>query len=765
MRVAGSPTMWTVNTRGNDLPYTHPEVWLTSECVIDTGYSIIPFTKVREIDTAMAFKGVVRPRTLTHLVSAPVITPHEPVVTELMQFIRTEAAGVSVTPRLVHTLQLRARSWCTANDHPIPVDIDEQVFQAIKMGMETTKSTWGRMDTEEVEAVNDIINQFTPNEQLTTWQRAGRLLWWVTGPVRKPTVCVLSYVWFITAVQMAMIYETSRVKIVGGLAKLRLQYALAKQKKSKWYLGSWFSVPTCIPANVPDNELTSIFRRAFPPTRTTKLPQVIPEAADLLARKLGKLEAPMDMDEWLSRFTPVRREQIRAAGLNKPNDLVEFFQKIEQLDDCKHPRAIQARVDEFKAAAGPWIAAFEMKCRESLPIFIKGLTPQQKAEKIDRLYQRALTAFELDFSRFDRSLTVDLLEATEHRIYKHCLPEPIARLMTMQLNSRVRTRNNAAYVVNGTRMSGDVNTSIGNCLVVACLMLALKLPLDSFLVEGDDMLAVVTEKEKARIDASILEAAGLSPKIRFIETQQAEFCSRRLIPTILGPRLCRDPRREVARVGYSIHSESDRDKLLRGVHEWQGIPMMGPVYEQALGNTPTPITSEARIAFESVWGISQDEQQKFENDPLFRAEYSWEIAQPDAPATRDRYSAVQRTVENSNKGDITFPVCPGKQRTATPGCPREDVRNVSAPGPGEGAVPRGSGRDRERGGSDRSGLRRKGRSPELRGHSSPLPKEHDASVARQHPERSPQQSNEAKVAGDGHGHTKQHKLEWRPKLS
>lgn len=762
--VTGTPEQWTVRTRGNDLPYVHPEVWLTSESVIDTGYSIIAFSKIREIDTAMAFRGVVRPRNLRHLLSDPVLTPHEPIITDLMQFIKAEAAGVSITPRMVHTLQLRARSWCTSKDIIPPDDIDNQVLAAIKMGMATTEATWGSIEYADVERVNKIISDFTPkDENLTTWQRAGRILWSITGPIRRPTVCVMSYVWMITTAQMIAAAKSARVRIVGGLARLRAQYALAKQKEPRWFTSSWFPVPTCIPANVPENELASIFMRAIPPDKPIKVPQIITEAADLLARKIGKIEAPLDIEEWLSRFDAKRREQLREAGLKPPNALVEFFQKIEQLDECKHPRAIQARVDEFKYAAGPWIAALEHRCREQLPIFIKGLPPEERALKIHELNQRALTAFELDFKRFDRSLSTDLLKATEHRIYNYCLPPEIAKLMTMQLTSKVRTRNNACYIVDGTRMSGDVNTSIGNCLIVACAMLAMKLPLDSFLVEGDDMLAVITDAEKNRVDLTILEELGLGPKPKFIDTNQAEFCSRKLIPTINGPRLCRDPRREISRTGFSIHSETDKDKLIRGVNEWQGIPMLGPMYEE-LANLPiTRIIPEARIQFETAWGISQDEQQKFEKDPIFRAEYAWEIAQPYAPPTRDRYCPIQGAAQDGDRGNVEIPVCPGEQRPGTPGCPGPDVRDVQAEGTSESPVSGSSGDDSKRGGSHRSRLRRKRRDTVVRRHRCSISEEYDSSVEGQHSERTSQSRDEAKVARHRHRHHCCTRRVWRPK--
>lgn len=736
----------TVYTRGNDHPYTHPPVWLKSECVISTGYTTIAFTSIFRADVLHAYVGVVKPASLFDHLCEPVDVPHEPPTTELVEHLVPEFSGVSITARLLHTGQMRARTFFTTRDLPIPPDVDDQVLLALQKGMAITERTWSAIPASRVRVVNDMIADLKQAERGTTiWSRYKYIVWSVGGGITS----VIAYTMPLSLEQMRTLYTHTAAKLVGGLGRFLSSFSHVRLKAARWFESRWFPVPTYIPANCYENEITSIMTRSLPPKRDISIHPNIRVAAEILAQKIGKVDRPMDFDTWVARFRPARQLQLRAARLCPLQTTVEFFQKIEQLDEAKQPRAIQARVDAFKAHLGPWIAAFELQCRERLPIFIKGLDPQQKAAKIEELSQMSDLALEIDFSRFDRSLNAELLRNTEHVVYKHCLPPAVARAMTLQLRNYVKTRNNAAYLVDGTRMSGDVNTSIGNCVVNAILMRALGLSLGRLIAEGDDMLAAVTPKNIERLDMTLLTRAGLTPEYKIIPMNEAEFCSRRLIRTSLGVRVCRDPRREIRRTGFSIHGETEADKIYRGCHEWEGIPMFGPLYQQAASIPVTPISAEAREDFARHWGICHDDQQRFETDADFRADFAQEVAAPLAPSTGDRYRAVPRTARLRETRDTTVPVCTGVKRVSAPGCPRPDVRDVPAEGTSEGTVQSCSGHNDKRRSANRRRLRRERRRADLQWDSGVEPKSDESRVARLHSERAPQPSNETTMAGNG----------------
>lgn len=458
--------------------------------------------------------------------------------------------------------------------------------------------------------------------------------------------------------------------------------------------------------------------------------------------------APQDFSEWVAKYDAVRREQITNALDLPESERVEYFQKIEQLDEVKDPRAIQARCDNFKARIGPWIAALEHRVRERLPFLVKGLDEPAKAAKINTLRRRALKVVELDFSRFDRSLSVDLLKATEHYIYQIVFPPKIAGILSRQLHNTVSSRNGATYFVDGTRMSGDMNTSIGNCLIVACLMLAVGMPLDSFVAEGDDMLAVLTDKEVGGIQTKIFTDAGLDPKLAIGPLDTGTFCSRFDIMTVLGPKRIRDIYRAVTRFCYSLNGELDEAHIQRGVSEWAGVPMLGPVYEALAGLPITEILPETRVQFTFIFGISQDEQQAFETDPKFREKFAQDYATAYSSRPRHGYSEIQRTAGTSAGGDATLPVRPRVNWLGTSRFQRQNVRDVQAERTSQVPI-QGSGRNHcQRGSSDGGRLRREGRDIDIHGDSRTVTKSNEPSMERLHPDGAPQQGNETEVASD-----------------
>lgn len=744
--------MEVVATRGNDHPYRHKPVWLRSECVVTTGYTTIAFCRVFTLGVAHAYVGVVQPARITDQLLECTEVPYECETTELEQHLIAEAAGTSVTARTLHVLQMRARTFCNTRNIPIPANIDALAVRSLNTALQSTIAAWNGIDEEAVRENNRIIAEMErlEAESPSLWSRAGLLLWNVC--TLTWVVSVMAYTMPTSHQRMRTLYNHSRARVVGGFTRFMRQFTHVPNKMARWFQSRWFNVPTYVPANNYENELTSIFNRSMPPDQKVVISPSIRTAARRIAALIGPVNAPLDFDQWVSRFTPQRQAQIRAARLQPLNASVEYFQKIEQLDEAKEPRAIQARVDEFKATLGPWIAALEHQAREQLPFFVKGLAPSEQAKRIAELGNLSENALEIDFSRFDRSLSAPLLLETEHLIYEQCLPASVAAMMRKQLSNHVRTRNNASYMVEGTRMSGDVNTSIGNCLVNACLMLATGIPISHFIVEGDDMLAALDNKTRDNMDIGILASAGLTPKIKILPFGEAEFCSRKVIRTTLGPKRCRDPRREIRRTGFSIHSETESEKLTRGVLEWEGIPMFGPLYQTLSGLPITRVSNQAREDFERCWDVSRDEQIKFETDAEFRERFAAQLAAPDARPPRDGISKVQRAVRPSDERHLTDAVRPGKCRTATPGRQGQDVRDIPPKGTSQGAIQSGGGSDGQWGSAYRRRLRRKRLRAELPGHSSVVSKEHDPRLERLNPHGTAKQGHETKVANNSVGH-------------
>nr|QUS52766.1 hypothetical protein 1 [Mute swan feces associated tombus-like virus 1] len=755
MTVAGDPTGWTVHTNGNTFPYQHAQCWLTSACVISVCDRIIAFDVVHDpVDTYHLFRGVVFSSSdiSRTMCIEPVLIPQDPPITELERYIAADATGVTLDLKTLHSLALRARAYLNTHEQPMPTNIGRTIARSLRKAMRDTTEMIADFEPDTIANYNDEIAQYSRRNVAETAVRrdsAWSITWITTA------ICTMVITYTITTplrfVKEASVRTHSYIK--GGWYRMMMAYARSKWRAPRWIVSCDNpDLPTYVPANCPDNEITSIIKRALPPDRNIRIPAEVREIAQAIAVKIGKVSVPLDFDEWLQRFPPERRVQLAEAHLKPLDSSVEFFQKIEQLDQPKDPRAIQARDDTYKAHLGPWVAAFEHRCRETLPIFVKGLGDEEKAKKVYDVMSTTEHCLEVDFSRFDRTLSWDLLDATEHEVYRMVFPPVVAAQLALQRVNNIRTRNNVHYRVFGTRMSGDVNTSIGNCIVNACAMVYLGLRLDRLLVEGDDMLAAITERERRTLDIDRLKQLGLEPKAKVVPSIEAEFCSRRIVLTPTGPRLVRDPRREGRRIGYSVHNAQREDKLRSAYVEWRGIPTWGPVLARALGQGAPEIDPETRHSFETAWGISKDAQIEFETSADAREAILDAIASPDAPPTGDCYRQVPRALGRSGSGDNPVPLRARIKRAGSPRRAGGDVRDVPPEGTSQDPIQSRSRHYDQRRDPDGGRLRRKGLRQHLPGHGRPVPKGDGPSVEGRHPNSTPRPGNEAEVARDGDGH-------------
>lgn len=104
-----------------------------------------------------------------------------------------------------------------------------------------------------------------------------------------------------------------------------------------------------------------------------------------------------------------------------------------------------------------------------------------------------------DAKRFDKHVSVEQLKL-EHQVYLHCYnSHHLARLLSWQLQNHGRTRNRLHYVTEGKRMSGDMNTALGNCIIVISMFLghicATNIQHFEMLDDGDDILILLEQGE------------------------------------------------------------------------------------------------------------------------------------------------------------------------------------------------------------------------------------------------------------------------------
>lgn len=198
-----------------------------------------------------------------------------------------------------------------------------------------------------------------------------------------------------------------------------------------------------------------------------------------------------------------RKDELRKLWHNingtldrKRHARVKMFMKEESYTDFKHGRAINSRHDAYKCATGPYFHAIEKQLFK-LPWFIKYIPVVDRPSVIlERLYREGGKYYASDFTAFESLFTKEIMEACEIPMYRYMTSlleggDEFMEMVRWKCEENVIDNKNFTVRVEATRMSGEMDTSLGNGF--SNLMLWLYLAsingseIDGF-VEGDDGL-------------------------------------------------------------------------------------------------------------------------------------------------------------------------------------------------------------------------------------------------------------------------------------
>lgn len=160
------------------------------------------------------------------------------------------------------------------------------------------------------------------------------------------------------------------------------------------------------------------------------------------------------------------------------------FVKCEKINASKKPdpapRIIQPRSPRYNIEVGRYLGVVEHEIYEAIddlwgsPTVMKGYNVEQIGEIIADKWGKFTdpVALGLDASRFDQHVSVEAL-MFEHGLYNELFrSKELARLLRWQLDNRgVAHADDATFVYRkpGSRMSGDMNTALGN-IIIMCLL-------------------------------------------------------------------------------------------------------------------------------------------------------------------------------------------------------------------------------------------------------------------------------------------------------
>jgi len=244
-----------------------------------------------------------------------------------------------------------------------------------------------------------------------------------------------------------------------------------------------------------------------------------------LRRLMPDLPPVWTTEEFVQSYTGFKRKRYEAAasnlaqrGLRRTDGYLKTFIKAELYDGTKKsdpcPRIIQPRTPEYNIAVGVYLRPMEKLVYKALD----RLFGHHVVLKCDNMWKRAETIHEywnefknpafvgLDASRFDQHTSKEALEF-EHSFYKMMHRDPaFAEMLSWQCN-QVGFANMCdgviKYKVDGCRASGDMNTALGNVLLMCVITYNYLKDLKCkwrFINDGDDCGIMVEAENLGELD-------------------------------------------------------------------------------------------------------------------------------------------------------------------------------------------------------------------------------------------------------------------------
>lgn len=180
-------------------------------------------------------------------------------------------------------------------------------------------------------------------------------------------------------------------------------------------------------------------------------------------------------------------DSLKERAVCKADARLSTFIKAEKLNltlkPDPAPRVIQPRHPRYNVEVGRYLKPLEHDIYKAIdklfgsPTIFKGLSVEQMGSRIHQKMCKfpRPCAIGFDASRFDQHVSVDALRF-EHSIYLDIYnhPELLTHLLKWQIhNEGVGFARDGffKYSVDGCRMSGDMNTSLGNCILASLISL------------------------------------------------------------------------------------------------------------------------------------------------------------------------------------------------------------------------------------------------------------------------------------------------------
>jgi hypothetical protein len=390
-----------------------------------------------------------------------------------------------------------------------------------------------------------------------------------------------------------------------------------------------------------------------------------------------KIVSPLTKEQFLGAYDGRKRtiyekafQSLEQIPLNRKDAFVKYFMKVEKVNFTAKPnavpRGISPRDPRYHVTLGPLLKRIEkpiFKLIDKLwgePVVYKGMNVDQRGNAIMKAWAKYHdpVAIMLDAKRFDQHVSYEALKF-EHSIYKLFYQHTrhlslLNRLLEWQLVNIGKARaqdGHLSFTLTGGRMSGDMNTSLGNVLLMCSILHAFKrkfkLPM-SLVNDGDDCVIITNRKYLSVIRENLYSFVlqfGFQLEIEkpVFELEHIDFCQCR--PVMIDDGVCRmvrNPHTSMSKDSVSVlplQNEKTSRKWCRaiglcGLALTSGVPVVqvyyrtfsrqssealtmpdtykSGMYRLAKGLGFRPFVTPSPVARHSYWkafGVTPDEQQ------------------------------------------------------------------------------------------------------------------------------------------------------------
>ncbi len=455
------------------------------------------------------------------------------------------------------------------------------------------------------------------------------------------------------------------------------------------------TLPTHVKVKIPNSSFVNLFRavveRVFLVKNNGQL--VRPPGGDerlfnermlvfrrLLIAQLPHL-APMTRQQFVDSYKIGRKRNLYARAVESLNirlydqsdARIRAFLKIEKIieaieDPDKPYRVIHPRSPRYNVMLGCYLKHLEHIIFDVIAEIFGGETTVAKG--LNGLAVAALArskwlkfqnpvAVGLDASRFDQHVRQFALR-WEHSIYESVYPNDaiLHELLGEQLENKVTAMCDDAilfYKTDGCRMSGDMNTSLGNCILMCGMVYSYTREKNiqcSLLNNGDDCVVFMEGDDLLRFNEGLADwftQLGFTMKVEppAYKFEDIEFCQSKFVHNGMAYVMCRNYPNAIAKDSTSIMSLRSPDERLswfkstsdQGLALASGVPIFQAFYSalrRAAGDSNPvtndlltesglwwlsrdmvedirPISTDARISFYLAYGIEPFEQERIEH--------------------------------------------------------------------------------------------------------------------------------------------------------